>query len=768
MSRSPSVCLVTEELAGLEGSGGIGAAFYELSCLLLKHNFAISILYCPVRKLEPLEIKAIVSRFKAEKIELSILDERKYFYGPSSPELKSYAIYQAIKNSDYDFIHFHDFKGLGFSSISAKCQGISFESTQLVMQMHGPHAWLQEVNETLPTSNQQLKYDFMERESARKADHVVSPSQYLLDFLGKKGFRFPGNTTHVLKNVVSFDGFTGSDTLCHAGSENLRADELVFFARHEGRKGIKAFCDAITLINDYLTLNNIKVTFLGGLGTIDGMPSLVYLANKGIGWSFQLSIISDFNRNEAMAYLASNARSMVVIPSEENSPYSVLESIGLNKKIITSLRGGAKELIKEASHEAALCDSSNASALKESIVVALSQPFTPTQSAYNKCQVDEDWLFFHSQHLSGKKNPSVVEDIASGSSQRVTVGITHYERPEKLIDAICSIVNQTYKNIEIIICDDGSSSDYALSALEKINRYINEIGATLIRQENRYLGAARNAIIQRATGHYICFLDDDDLAKTTMIDSLVIAAEKTNAEVISCPSEFMDITLRAQGVANPDFFNKPVSYVPLGGPLSVALVDNVLSTATALIRMDCIDKIGGYSELRDTGFEDYEIYFKIVQAGGRIEVFPEALFLYETGVPSMVTTTASFKNFRRLLGAIDSKSLSENFMDSFSLLMGGHAQKVQEQLNSLFHDTKKDLVADVILSESHAGILETSLRYASAIKSNQVTKALQKVLGLRDKEGLSIEDINSEAVSNDIQRYDFYYQSARLCSLLSI
>lgn len=86
----------------------------------------------------------------------------------------------------------------------------------------------------------------------------------------------------------------------------------------------------------------------------------------------------------------------------------------------------------------------------------------------------------------------------------VSVIIPTHNRSSYLEDTIKSVINQSYTNLEILVIDDGSKSNYA----EKIcNRYNN---CFYFFKENGGLSSARNYGISKAKGEYIAFLDDDD------------------------------------------------------------------------------------------------------------------------------------------------------------------------------------------------------------------------------------------------------------------
>ena len=161
-------------------------------------------------------------------------------------------------------------------------------------------------------------------------------------------------------------------------------------------------------------------------------------------------------RNEAAQYILSRPAPVVVIPSPvENSPYTVLESIMLGVPVISSLAGGGHELFAERDY-AGLCNITSAQ-LADKMRQALQSGLTVPVPSETSEEIDRQWIDFHAQC-------AVALDVRRADTQPdrhplVTFAITHHERPKKLIDAILSAVCQTYSNFEILVVDDGSTSE---------------------------------------------------------------------------------------------------------------------------------------------------------------------------------------------------------------------------------------------------------------------------------------------------------------------
>jgi glycosyltransferase involved in cell wall biosynthesis len=88
---------------------------------------------------------------------------------------------------------------------------------------------------------------------------------------------------------------------------------------------------------------------------------------------------------------------------------------------------------------------------------------------------------------------------------RVSCIIAVYNGEQYLHEAIDSLLNQTYPNVEIIVVNDGSTDRTA----EVIGRYGDRVRA--LHQENRGVSTARNRGVEMSTGELLCFLDADDL-----------------------------------------------------------------------------------------------------------------------------------------------------------------------------------------------------------------------------------------------------------------
>lgn len=113
----------------------------------------------------------------------------------------------------------------------------------------------------------------------------------------------------------------------------------------------------------------------------------------------------------------------------------------------------------------------------------------------------------------------------------ISVIVPIYNVEKYLERCIQSIVNQKYRNLEIILVDDGSPDRCA----EICDRWAErDKRITVIHKENAGLAAARNTGIEASSGEYLCFIDSDDFLAPKMLEKLLIALLREEAEVAVC------------------------------------------------------------------------------------------------------------------------------------------------------------------------------------------------------------------------------------------
>lgn len=119
----------------------------------------------------------------------------------------------------------------------------------------------------------------------------------------------------------------------------------------------------------------------------------------------------------------------------------------------------------------------------------------------------------------------------NNKSELISIVIPVYNLEGYIAKCIDSIVNQSYKNIEIIIIDDGSTdkSPEIIKIYENKDRRIQYYF-----QDNKGPGSARNIGIKKAQGSWITFVDGDDTVSPKFIEKLYFATTKHNCDMALC------------------------------------------------------------------------------------------------------------------------------------------------------------------------------------------------------------------------------------------
>ena len=131
----------------------------------------------------------------------------------------------------------------------------------------------------------------------------------------------------------------------------------------------------------------------------------------------------------------------------------------------------------------------------------------------------------------------------------VSAIIPVYNSEEFLEECIVSLINQTLKNIEIIVVNDGSS-DKSLEILKKYEKIDSRL--IIIDQKNNGPSAARNRGIEIASGEYLSFVDSDDWIDLRMYEEMYSRAKSTEADIVICD-------MKMTGV-NSDLYIKGISF----------------------------------------------------------------------------------------------------------------------------------------------------------------------------------------------------------------
>lgn len=179
----------------------------------------------------------------------------------------------------------------------------------------------------------------------------------------------------------------------------------------------------------------------------------------------------------------------------------------------------------------------------------------------------------------------------------VSVIIPTYNRKHFLLEAVDSVFAQTYRDLEVIVVDDGSTDGTG----EALGRHKPRLIYTY--QANKGAGAARNRGIELARGEFIAFLDSDDLWLPKKLE-IQVAFMDQNPEAQICYTD--EIWVRKGVRVNPR--KKHTKYS--GWIYSHCLPLCIISPSSALIREEVFGHIGTFDP-RLPVCEDYDLWLRV-------------------------------------------------------------------------------------------------------------------------------------------------------------
>ena len=139
----------------------------------------------------------------------------------------------------------------------------------------------------------------------------------------------------------------------------------------------------------------------------------------------------------------------------------------------------------------------------------------------------------------------------------ISVVIPLYNKAHTIVNTLTTVMNQTYRNFEVIIVNDGSTDN----GVDVIKSNFNDPRIRIINQENAGVSAARNRGVKEAKGDWIAFLDGDDEWMPQYLETMTNALNQhPQANLIGCASYYKDFkTGKVSANALIDkYFNKAV------------------------------------------------------------------------------------------------------------------------------------------------------------------------------------------------------------------
>lgn len=290
-------------------------------------------------------------------------------------------------------------------------------------------------------------------------------------------------------------------------------------------------------------------------------------------------------------------------------------------------------------------------------------------------------------------------------NELISVIVPVYNMEKYLEKCVDSIINQTYKNIEIILIDDGSK-DNSGTMCDELAKKDNRI--KVIHKKNAGLSAARNDGIKIANGEYVCFVDSDDYVTEDYCEVLYNTLIDTNADI----SAIAYREIRDDGIPILDadeknktkFNNQRIIYD--GDDIIIQMLKWETFRNMAWNKLYKTDMVRKHLFLEGYAFEDIYFSYEILSDINRITYINTPCYYYVRRTNS-ISLTCSEKNLNDFLDVVimKYKGIKEKYLNLskynvYALLestvsisikyvaSGEYYKEIEEKLDFAFNELK--------------------------------------------------------------------------------
>lgn len=259
---------------------------------------------------------------------------------------------------------------------------------------------------------------------------------------------------------------------------------------------------------------------------------------------------------------------------------------------------------------------------------------------------------------------------------KISVIIPAFNCEKYIKDAVNTVLNQTYKNYEIIVVDDGSE-DNTKGILQQ---YIDKNSIKYIYQENQGPGAARNTGIKAAKGEYIAFLDADDVLLQRSLEARINIIEQygnisfvfSDGYVENIKNNIIEIPFLKSKKILKKFSSSLIKkneniYLFDSSCRDLAIKHNLVPlTSTVLVKKECFNKVELFDEKLRAG-EDKKVWLALMGTYN-VGFIDEPLSVYKAYRSTLTRDTVRYcLDSIKIFEEIVDKELNGNIRKAYGL-----------------------------------------------------------------------------------------------------
>jgi O-antigen biosynthesis protein len=659
-----NIAIVSPEIVGPHKNGGIGTFATIWSMVLREAGENVTLIYTGEYSVPSKQWHALYDRHDIRVIHAAEGE----FLTPQfnyEPFIRRSEKAASVIPPDTDVVYFQDWQASGFHFVRTR-QYQPKRTPLCVTVLHGSYQWVIEANKWFPTTRQEMELQFAERYVVANSDYIVSPSQYMFNYVSKMGWELPPLDRCAvlgypfLKPLAEPPNLVPADRFCR----------LIYFGRIETRKGIELFVDALQLVqrdNPHLLEQITEVVLLGreGVHRFGSLDAVIRQIKNAVPHCAVIAK-TDLDTHAAQAYLQNHAAdSLVVMPSLlDNFPFTLIEAsliVGLN--VITANYGGQAEILGTKARWQTFEPRVRPLAYKISEFLLRSPHSDAELNHYDWQSANTRWLNFHQQicdEARRKSRSSTAQPIVSPAQRNrsvaVDVCLAYYNHPDYLPSALKALARQTTDDYELWIINDGSTSPRANEVFEQMRvQYGGYQNWHFVHKEqNTGLSDTRNYAASLGNAELLCFVDADNISMPNMLERFIYCMRQSGKDALTCATYWFEGDDTPYLSANPGLLGKPVHYwLPLGASLELGLFHDIFGDANFTVKRSVFEAVGKFflAEPLDnfTAGEDWEILTRLVVQGYKLDVIPEVLFFYRVAPDSMSRHASRYDWMMRIL-----------------------------------------------------------------------------------------------------------------------
>ena len=540
-----------------------------------------------------------------------------------------------------DIIEAQDYLGIGYYLTQFKHLGYaSIKDIPIVITLHSPAFIYLEYNKAPTYRFPDFWTGEMEKQSIRAADLLLSPTHFLEQEI-RKYMDLSDNRVEIVANPYqpplsngSERPFTPNKIVCYGKlSPQKGTFELLGYFRELWDNGFEYPLHIV---------GGTDIVFhpeMQTMGQIVRKKYDVYI-KKGL-----LRLHGKIKPSQIKEVLG-DAHILLAPSIVDNLPYAIIEAMTLGKVVMASVQGGQREMISDGVN-GFLFDHEDPSSFGRQLKKILALPAAALRQVGENARLTVANRYAPDKICPNKKNilnGLLAAPRAKGSfpflyQERLTVSegspppgsllsivIPFYNMGAYLEECVRSLLGSTYKEVEIIIINDGSNDPFSIEILDKILALSDRISR--VDQSNQGLADARNRGAVLARGQYLAFLDADDKVAADYYEKAIdVLRQHGNVYFVGSWVQYFGNSRKVW----PAFTPQP-PYALVHNPVNSS---GLVYKRSAFLSAGLNDKKAGY------GLEDYESVINMLHQGLNGVILPELLFYYR------VRTGSMFRNVSR-------------------------------------------------------------------------------------------------------------------------